>query len=194
MKKEVKVIRDTPSIKICVEDTRSKILSLLRVRDMSISQLAEALDKDQSTIYRHLKKLQNAGYVEISGKRKEHHIPEKLYGRTASIFILSPTDGDTDDESISKSWQRRHTERVAKLMEILGYDVDISEELIEDLASFFSMLDKTTDELIERSQDKISEMNYPTLLRLKLLLFILEIMDNDDVKEEAERILNSFTK
>ncbi|MFO8109029.1 MAG: ArsR family transcriptional regulator [Thermoplasmata archaeon] len=197
MKQEVKVIRDIDLIKLCVEDTRSKILSLLRVRDMSISQLAEALDKDQSTIYRHLKKLEKVGYVEVSGERKVHHIPEKMYGRTATIFIFSPSDGPLGKEDTINSWEIQHNfnaERIIKSMTALGYDIEVSEEHIENLSSFFFKLDEMTDEVIERSQDKLSNINHPTFLRLKLLIFILEIMGNETRYEEAKNILDMFCK
>lgn len=198
MKKEVIVVRDLNSIKLCVEDTRSEILSLLRVRDMSISQLAEALDRDQSTIYRHLQKLKKAGFVEEAGKRKVHHIPEKLYSRAASVFIFSPTDDSVlhEKDSIS-SWDIQHNfnaQRIISLMNTLGYEVDDTEENIDKLSIFFSNLDEKTSELIEEFQDELSGINFPTILRLKLLLFIYEVMDNKERNREAKDIFKMFKK
>lgn len=48
---KVKVITDPEVIKLMLEDTRRKILQLLRNREMTISQLSEILGKTPQTIY-----------------------------------------------------------------------------------------------------------------------------------------------
>ncbi len=189
MRKEVKIIRDMKSIKVCVEETRSKILSLLMVKDMSISQLAKALDRDQSTIYRHLKKLQDAGYVEICGERKEHHIPEKLYGRTASFFLLSPSDDDPNDGFTMEKWQKKHTEKVVRILKNIGYEFDDPELVLDELASFFGSLSERANEKFEAAQHKIEGLDPVTYFRLRLIIFLDAIMNDDEFEEDYERIV-----
>jgi len=190
MRQEVKVVRDIPSIKVFVEDTRSKILSLLAINDMSISQLAEALDKDQSTIYRHLKKLENAGYVEVCGERKEHHIPEKLYGRTASLFLFSPTDENSKDEFSIKSWQKKHTKKVMDILETIGFDIQDRDQMLDEFAYFFKSVGEISSELIEAVQSEIKGMDQLTYYRIKLIITLYAITDDDEVNKEYKRLIN----
>jgi DNA-binding transcriptional ArsR family regulator len=69
-KKDVMVLTDPDVVKIATEATRRQILSLLRVNDLSISQIAQILGKDQSTVYRHIKKLEKYGLIKIVGKNR----------------------------------------------------------------------------------------------------------------------------
>lgn len=193
MRKDVEIIRDPKAIKIGVEDTRGKILSLLRVDDMTITQIAEALSKDQSTIYRHIKKLEEAGFIEVCGERKEHHIPEKLYGRTASLFLLSPRTMEAgESEEIELSWEKAHAEKIMDIMNKLGYENDRSEDLVEDLSELFARLCDIMNKTIENTEKDIGEMDYPMLVRLRLLFYLLEIEENPELKEKTKKIISRF--
>ena len=136
MEDPVRVIRDPDKIRICIETTRNKILSLLSVENMTISQLSEALSKDQSTVYRHVKKLEKYNFVTVCGERKEHHIPEKIYGRTAGMFLMIPESNDVEDD-YEKRWRKESMERSLNILDIIGYNNDGSEELVDDVNDFF---------------------------------------------------------
>lgn len=193
MKKDVKVIHDLDSIKICIEDTRSKILSLLRVNDMTISQLAEALNKDQSTIYRHIKKLEEAGFVIVSGERKVHHIPEKKYGRTAGIFLLAPKSMESKGSpEIALEWERKQVEKIVNILKMVGYDCEEDEEVISDLTELFAGLTEKVKLNLDNIDEEVGEITFPTLFRLQLILSLLEIENDDEFQERMTNILSSF--
>lgn len=195
MKKDVEVVRDPESIKIGIEDTRSKILSLLQVNDMTISQLAKTLDKDQSTIYRHIKKLEDAGFVEKVGEKKEHHIPEKIFGRTAGLFLLSPSTIDTGQPSdMMVKWEKQHAENIIELLNTMGYKTEDSEELVDDLSDIFIDIKEKVIEPIEDSEDELGEISFPTLLRLELMMYILELNEDKEIKEKLDDLIEEFHK
>ena len=68
--KDLEVIYDPPIIKIAMEKTRNAILQALKIREMSIEDLSFLLDKDPSTVYRHVKKLEEAGLILPAKKEK----------------------------------------------------------------------------------------------------------------------------
>ncbi|WP_366078442.1 winged helix-turn-helix domain-containing protein, partial [Thermococcus sp.] len=45
-------------MRVLSDDTRFKILQLLRQRPMTIKELSDALERDRTTIYRHIKILE----------------------------------------------------------------------------------------------------------------------------------------
>lgn len=194
--KDLKVVRDPQAVKTAIEDTRSNILSLLRVNDMTISQLAESLDKDQSTIYRHIKKLEEYGYLETVGEKKTHHIPEKLWGRTASVFLLNPSSIDTGQPSeMMVEWEREKAARILDLLDIMGYDIgeeDELEDLVEELSEIFIDLKEKVTKPIEDAEDDIGEISFPTLLRLELIMFMLEERKNEELKKKLDEVLNGL--
>ncbi|MEM2127604.1 MAG: metalloregulator ArsR/SmtB family transcription factor, partial [Candidatus Bathyarchaeia archaeon] len=62
--REVLIIKDPEIAKLFADETRRQILHRLRHRELSASDLAEALGKSHSSILHHLKLLQDAGLVE----------------------------------------------------------------------------------------------------------------------------------
>ena len=104
---EIKFLDDPEVIKIAIDPTRRKILELLRLNNLTVAQIVNILEKDQSTIYRHVEKLVKAGIIEQSGERKEHHIPEKIYSRTAKIFFLAPGIGALSKEDVLVKHRKR---------------------------------------------------------------------------------------
>lgn len=193
MKSDVKVVRDPNNVKIAIEDTRSDILSLLRVNDMTISQIAENLDKDHSTIYRHIKKLQEAGYIEEISEMKDNHIPKKVYSRTADAFLLSPTSIDGGEPSdLMMDWERENARKILELLEIMDYSVnkDEEEEMIDNLSNIFAELKEKVSDPIEEAEDEIGELSFPLLMRFELLMFLLEKKKSEDIEEKFDKLLS----
>jgi len=196
MKKEVKVVQDPERVKLAIEDTRSDILSLLKVNDMTLSQMAESLDKDHSTIYRHVKKLEEAGYIEEIGEQKDHHIPKKVYSRTANVFLLNPSSIDEGAPSdITINWERKNAAKILDLLEVMGYslkDEDTKEEVIEDLSAFFIELKDRVMDPIEEAEDEIGEISFPLLLRFEVLMFLLEKKRDEELSKRFKDILSKI--
>ncbi|WP_456396518.1 ArsR/SmtB family transcription factor, partial [Thermococcus sp.] len=82
--KDVIIITEPERVMILSENTRFRILELLRERPMTINELTEILDRDRATIYRHIKTLEKAGFVEEIGQEGN----ERIYARTARIFLI----------------------------------------------------------------------------------------------------------
>ncbi|MBS3781494.1 MAG: ArsR family transcriptional regulator [Candidatus Thermoplasmatota archaeon] len=194
MNSDVKVVRDPDDVKIAIEDTRSDILSLLRVNDMTITQIAENLNKDHSTIYRHIKKLQEAGYVKEISQMKDNHIPKKVYTRTADAFLLSPTSIDGGEPSeLMMDWEIENARKILELLEIMGYSVDADEEeMVDILSKIFVELKEKVSKPIEEAEDEIGELSFPLLMRFELLMFLLEKRKSEDIEEKFEKLLTKL--
>ncbi|MFP3872169.1 MAG: winged helix-turn-helix domain-containing protein [Candidatus Natronoplasma sp.] len=196
MKKEVKVVRDPEHVKLAIEDTRSDILSLLRVNDMTLAQMAESLGKDHSTIYRHVKKLEEAGYLEEVGEKKDYHIPKKVYSRTAKVFLLNPSSLDSGDTAdLTMDWERRNAEKILDLLDIMGYSVDCEdrEELIDELSELFIDLKEKVMDPIEEAEDEIGEISYPLLLRFEVMMYLLEKRKDEELEDRFEGFISKLS-
>jgi len=168
--REIEIVDDPEKIKIIIEETRSKILHLLRFRDMTISELASILNKDVSTIFRHIKKLEKAGFVKVTGERKLHNVPEKIYGRTARTFFLAP-ESYKKDVMIEK-FNRRRMETLLKALESIGYKVEDKKEFIDLLL----YLDEVSIKDLENLK---MDVEWGILGKLKNLLILLKINERE---------------
>ncbi len=186
MQQRVKIVRDPEDIKVCIEKTRRKVLSLLSVKNMTISQLSEALGKDQSTLYRHMKKLRDAGFVEVVDERKEYHIPEKIYGRTAKELYLVPEETNIDEENLEIGLQKENVRRALKILDSMGHENDQSEELVEKCTQCLFKLDEKVSSVFEES-DEMEEVVDPYAMKVvDRLLPLLEEETNPEVSELKE--------
>ncbi len=91
-----KVIRKTASIQLLADETRMKMIYLLRAKEMTVSQVAGELGLTPQTIYHHIKKLREADMVEVSREERMDHLTESYYRATAGMFYF--TDGCRTEE------------------------------------------------------------------------------------------------
>ena len=87
--KPVKMITDPVAMELLGDDTRRRIIYLLRARELTISQIAEELRMTPQAIYHHIKKLLPAEMVEITREERVDNFIETYYRATAEVFSFS---------------------------------------------------------------------------------------------------------
>lgn len=94
---DVLVVREPEQLKALGDELRSKIVILLRDRAFSTTELAAKLGLPKGTVGHHVKVLEKAGLVHVVRTRQVRAMTEKLYGRTARLFLFKSTDTDGED-------------------------------------------------------------------------------------------------
>jgi DNA-binding transcriptional ArsR family regulator len=183
---ETLVLKDPDQIKVVVDETRRNILSLLRFHDMTVSEIADILQKDQSTIYRHMSRLEESGFVEVSGEKKTHHIPEKIYTRKAHFFILVPESEETTE--ILASYSGKRMEQLYHLMQKMGANINPRPDLIKEGRNFLTTL---RSELFKEYERIDEPLDIVMLKKLELFLILLRMEENEDFRE---RVFQFFRK
>ncbi len=192
MTPDVKLFEDSENLKVGLERTRKQILDLLRVKNMTISQVAEALEKDQSTVYRHIKKLEEAGFIEVKGERKEHHIPERVYGRTADVFLMSPEPISSDNPStLGIHWDDEKVRECLEVIEDMGYKVE-EKEIVEKISDHLYELDNELNKELSRFLDEDLEMDFLSLMQIKFFIGLIKIENSETYSEEIKEMFSKF--
>ncbi len=193
MGQKVETIKEMDRIRVSLEETREKILALLRVNNMSISQIAEVLNKDQSTINRHIKKLESAGFVEVVGERKEHHIPERIYGRSADTFLINPDVQSTKKlAALMIKWNLGYDIDTLEKLEMVGYGQGISETTLVNIFDFIDSMNEHLSTKVDELEKEVLDMNYRELIKLKLILYLLEINNDPDLHKFFSKVFSDF--
>ena len=99
-----KIIKDACAFQLLADETRMKMIYLLRAKEMTVSQIAGELGLTPQTIYHHIKKLSNAGMVEVSREERTEHIVEAFYRATAGYFHF--VNGSCASECGGTEWLR----------------------------------------------------------------------------------------
>ncbi|MEM0161019.1 MAG: winged helix-turn-helix domain-containing protein [Thermoplasmata archaeon] len=178
---DLKVVYDPETAKLLMDETRQDILKLLKIKALSIKDLSSILDKDVSTIYRHIKKLEKKNIVMIVGSRKKRNVEEKLYKRTYSTYVLSPELFISDHSALVDEKKSRYN-RIKYALENIGFKIENNEQF----EKLFFNLESTVIKEIEKL-DRDLDLN--TLNNLETILFIKLVKP-----EEFQNIRNLIVK
>jgi DNA-binding transcriptional ArsR family regulator len=126
-----KYIRDPKAFEVVADETRRRIIYLLRARELTVSQIAEALNRTPQAIYVHIRKLVQTGMVEVAREERVGHFIETYYRSTAEVFEFSHGRERSEryaEQEITEGLQaltklglrvRLDKERVSELVEVL---------------------------------------------------------------------------
>ena len=177
--KDVLIVTDAKKIKVLAEKTRVDILSLLRDRPMTASELSMILNKDPSTIHRHVTLLKEAGFVEVIGKEGN----EKLYGRSARVFLITPYENDAN---ALVAMDKIHTNEALRLYKIFikaGFEISNRKEFINLIKKFLSNFESLSRDIIKKLEGV--EINRLEFIRIMALLALI---NSPKLQEEARRL------
>jgi len=75
------------AFKLLGDETRRRIMFLLRDNELTVKEISSELDLTTQNIYHHMKRLQEAGLVQVSHERRSGHLIESYYTATADTFF-----------------------------------------------------------------------------------------------------------
>ncbi|KPU63917.1 ArsR family transcriptional regulator [Thermococcus sp. EP1] len=177
--KDVLIVTDPKKIRVLAETTRLDIISLLRERAMTVSELSMLLNKDPSTIHRHINLLKQAGFIEEVGREGS----EKLYRRSAKVFLISPYENDA---SAWVAMDRIHTKEAMRLYEIFteaGFIIPNKKEFVTLIKKFLSNFEFLSRDIVKRLEGV--EMNRLEFIRIMVLLALI---NSPQLQEEAKKL------
>jgi DNA-binding transcriptional ArsR family regulator len=164
--KPIQVLRDPEAFKLLADETRRKILYLLRVKDMTVSQLASELDLTPQALYHHIKKLLDGSMVEVVREERVGHLIESYYRATAEDFLLS--SGKLSAQTLrDRKLALEQVTVVLNALKKLGFNLDFDKNKISQLVDLRAELTTEcieNDEKCIRMEEKIWNMDDLNLL------------------------------
>jgi DNA-binding transcriptional ArsR family regulator len=111
---DVLELRKEGELRAVADDTRRKILRLLRERAASTTELAEALEQPKGTVAHHVKVLEDNGLIRVVHTRKVRAMTEKYYGRIARLYRIVADEDGFDIATLGAQMLRDASEEVAR--------------------------------------------------------------------------------
>ncbi len=202
--KAFQVLRDPKAFKLLADETRRKILYLLRVKEMTVSQLAEELGLTPQALYHHIRKLLKGGMVEVIREKRVGHLIESYYRATAEDFLL--TTGKASLETFrDRELAEEQLTAVLNALEKIGFTIQFDEEKITELAGLRASLTTECckdDEEFNRAQDEIWNMDELDLITRQiaqefvgqLLMSDAEFVKQQETREKIRDLLLSLVR
>ena len=149
--KPVKVIKDPESFQLLADETRRKMTFLLRVKEMTVSQIAADLNMTPQAVYHHIKKLLEGDMIEITREERVDHLIESYYRATAESFHLVVGKTPSGREVVKEQMAS-----ILKALKKLGFKIEVNEKTIAQLSNLQVELDSCCKGA--KFEDAISEM------------------------------------
>lgn len=127
------VVREPEAFELLADETRRKILYLLRVKEMTVAQIAEDLGITSQAVYHHIRKLLKGKMVEVVKEERTGHLIESYYRATAEDFLLS--HGKVSKKALhDRQITQDQVTRVLNGLNKLGFKLEFDEHKISQLA------------------------------------------------------------
>jgi DNA-binding transcriptional ArsR family regulator len=144
-----KFIRNANAFELMADDTRRRVIYLLRAKEMTVSQIASELQMTPQGIYHHIRKLTEAGLVEVAKEERVDHFIETYYRATAEVFEFIHGEGG------SEKYGEQRTREALQALNQLGIGARADDEIVSRLIGITKHMNELalTPELEERIQN-----------------------------------------
>ena len=179
--KAVKVVNDPEEFQLLADETRRKIIFLLRATEMTVSQIASTLGVTPQAIYHHIKKLLNADLVAVEREKRVGHLIESYYRSTAEAFLCSVGVTPSGREFFEKQ-----TKTTLDSLVRIGFKLEYDESDIQDLIEKQDELLKccTEKDFEENMKDTLDDIDNNTLALTKDFGKLLAMTDEEFEKHQ----------
>jgi DNA-binding transcriptional ArsR family regulator len=170
------------------DKTRIKIIYLLRVKELTISQISAELDLTPQTIYHHIKKLEEAGLVEITREERIDHLIESYYQSTAETFLCSIG-------SLPVETAKRDVLMILEKLKEIGFKIETSEEVASKLVDFEKKMmehksAKNLEDAIGKLEETLDNISFKMAKHYADLILMSE--EEYNRRQELRRKLRQF--
>lgn len=192
---DIKIIKDPKVAKLLADDTRRRILHMLRHKEMSPADLAKALDKNFSSVQHHLNLLIGAGLVEQTKEEKVRNMIQPYYHATANRYLISYSLSESlqkDDEYAQ--YQEATLQKMIPGLKV--FNIDVPEEkrarALTLIGRCVEMERKAFEEAVERQSDPatLDKQVQRPLLQLLTHLTLSKDRDHAAAMNELNQLLN----
>ena len=192
--KSLKVITDPSAMELLGDETRRRIVYLLRARELTISQVAEELKLTPQAIYHHIKKLLKAEMVEVVREARVENFIESYYRASAEVFQFSW--GAHGKEQVKAARQRLRESMLA--LRKIGISPRIDDKTLLEISQVQQRLGKIGEHKdLEKRIDKLDDVDFVGKQELaswaKMILMTDEqFQESIELQKELRKLVKSI--
>lgn len=182
------IVKEPEAFQLLADETRRKIIYLLRVKEMTVSQLSSELGITSQAVYHHIRKLLKGKMVEVTKEERMGHLIESYYRATAEDFLLST--GKVSSQTLhDKKLAKEQVGRVLNALNKLGFNLEFDENTISQLANLRAGLNEPCNAL-GKFEDEIwnmEDLDLPMRMMTAELCGTLLMSDKEFAKQQENR-------
>ena len=184
MMKPIKVIKDPEAFKLLADDTRRRIIFLLRAKEMTVSQISQVLQFTPQAVYHHIKKMTKSGFVEVVREERLGHLIESYYRATAEVYFCSVGDVSENVEYIEET-TRVSLEGLKKI----GIPITYTDQDVKELTKLSIDLEECCKNIeYEDAINELEEVDFLTKQSLKKMAENILLEEKDyEIQSELQK-------
>lgn len=168
------------------DDTRRKIIHMLRAKEMTVSQLAGELGLTPQAVYHHIKKLLKAGLVEVAREERVEHLIESYYRAAAEAFLFH-----MGEASLEQKYASEELYAAIKGLKELGFEIEEDQRKISRLIELQAELAKCCGSgKYDSAVSKLESVGFITKQTILELARLLSLSDEE--YEEFQRLQREY--
>lgn len=143
-----KYVSDPKALELLGDETRRRIIYLLRAKEMTVSQLASDLGLTTQAVYHQISKLRDAGLVDVAREeRAGHNFIETYYRAAAEVFEFRHGDAGSTETV-------KHLKEAFDALARVGVPLNVDDDVVAKVAELHGEMDKLG--LPKELEEKIS--------------------------------------
>lgn len=186
-----KVIRDPEAFQLLADETRRKMIYLLRAKEMTVSQIAEQLGLTPQAIYHHIRRMKEAGMVEVGREERVDHFIETYYRATAELFHIAHGEAEKLED------QERRTKEALQALSKLGLTVEVDDPTVARIVDLERRAAKigSESEWVEKVSE-LTDVEFPVKWNLEHYSKLVSMSDAEydeycRLSKELRRVLRT---
>ncbi len=181
-----KTISNPEAFKILADESRRKILYLLRAKEMTVSQIADELNLTPQTVYHHIKRLVDAEMVEVTREVRVDHLIESYYQATAELFHLTLGNSVHTRDAV-----RENVEESLKSLKKIGFNISYTEKDLQKLTDYWMQLDDCCT--AKEYEDAIEKLEVDTFVKQDVHEYAGMLAMSDERLKQQNKIKEKMT-
>ncbi len=178
--KAVKVLSDPEAFELLADATRRRMINLLKAKQLTVSQIAESLNKTPQNIYHHIRKLVDGGLVEVAREERTENFVERYYRATAEIFEV--THG-----AVKEEFDRVESKALLKSLSVAGLVGPVDDQTLSKAVRILEQARSISfDEHLAKRLEKIEDPGLA--IKLHTVDYAQILLMNDSQFEDYQRL------
>ncbi len=146
-----KFVKDPDAWELMADDTRRRVVYLLRAKEMTVSQIAEQLQKTPQAIYHHIRKLLDKELVEVAKEERVDHFIETYYRAAAEVFEFVHGEGQ------SKGYEEQRMKDSLQALNLLGIKAQVDDATVSRMVELSKKMNQLA--LKPHLEEKITKLD-----------------------------------
>jgi DNA-binding transcriptional ArsR family regulator len=182
-----KNIRDPRAFELMADETRRRIIYLLRAKEMTVSQLASDLRVTTQAVYHQISKLREVGLVEVAREERVDHFIETYYRASAEVFEFHHGEAGSAEAA-------KHFKEAFDALSRVGLEVTSDEATVKKIAALEDEVEKMgIPPDLEEKIDQLDDVAFFTKAKLYDLARLALMSDRQfDRMIETEKALRKL--